>query len=65
MRGRIRRFEGGGFLRRAIAGFGIRGCGASLVIPVAGLLDNWVLSGQIGVIGWCGYMRLVNGKIWG
>jgi|SRR6056297_632653 len=36
---------------------------SSLVLPVAGLLDNWVLGGQIGVIGWCKKMRLLAGRI--
>ena len=31
-----------------IARFGIRGLEASRVIPIAGLLDNWIVGGQIG-----------------
>ena len=65
MRGRRRRFEVVGRCRvledvHSVAPL-LRAISAFPVIPMAGSLDNRVLGGQIGIIGWYEKMRLAVG----
>ena len=68
-RGQRRSFEGVGLADERAFGPGacseIRGLDGSLVMPIAGLLDNRVLGGQIGATGWRAELRLVDGRIRG
>ena len=58
--GDLRGWAAAGFSGTRVGWPGIRDFEATRRTLIAGLLDNWVVGGQIGGIGWCGETGLVG-----